>query len=158
MLNSIFYSCHSHMAARGIQTVGYIYLKGHYIYFFVLSYLISLFMISSLYVLVGRPLWRRNVPGVISTETDKRTSRQNWYWAVRTLDLITATFALCGLLAQCYHLIFAFRPDIPYAGPPHGMFLFWSGHTYSVVNPSCCYSGTNWYLNRRLFSQPTWSN
>ena len=110
-------------------------MKGLYIYLFLLMYLIPLSLTSSLYVLVGRALWRRNVPGVISTETEKRNKRTK-LTVFRMLAIITAAFALCWLPAQCYHLILAFRPDIHFSSPPYVMFLcFWSGHANSAANP-----------------------
>ena len=118
-----------------IKHLGIFGVKGYYIYLVLLMYLIPLFLSSSLYVLVGRALWRRNVPGVISTETEKRNKRTKLI-VVRMLAIITAAFALCWLPAQSYHLILAFRPDIHSSSPPYVMFLcFWSGHANSAVNP-----------------------
>ena len=117
------------------EQLGEFGMKGYYIYLVLLMYLIPLFMISSLYVLVGRALWRRNVPGVTSTETKERNKKTKLI-VVRMLAVITAAFALCWLPAQCYHLILAFRPDIHDASPPYVMFLcFWSGHANSALNP-----------------------
>ena len=110
-------------------------MKGYYIYLVLIMYLIPLSVISSLYVLVGRSLWRRNVPGVVSTETEKRNKKTKVI-VVRMLAIITAAFVLCWLPAHCYHLILAFRPDIHLASPSYVMFLcFWSGHANSAVNP-----------------------
>ena len=118
-----------------LERLGGFGTKGYYIYLFLLMYLIPLFIISSLYVLVGRSLWRRNVPGVISAETEKR-NKHTKVIVVRMLTIITVAFAVCWLPAQSYHLILAFRPDIHRASPPYVMFLcFWSGHANSAVNP-----------------------
>lgn len=117
------------------ERLGTFGMKGYYVYLVLLMYLIPLFAISSLYVLVGRALWRRNVPGVVSTETEKRNKKTKLI-VVRMLAIITAAFALCWFPAHCYHLILAFRPDIHLASPPYVMFLcFWSGHANSAVNP-----------------------
>lgn len=118
-----------------IERLGGFGSKGYYMYLFLLMYLIPLFIISSLYFLVGRALWRRNVPGVVSAETEKRNKRTKLI-VVRMLAIITFAFAVCWLPAQTYHLILAFRPDIHRASPPYVMFLcFWSGHANSAVNP-----------------------
>lgn len=117
------------------ERLGAFGMKGYFIYLFLLMYLIPFLMISSLYVVVGRSLWRRNVPGEVSAETERR-NKQTKLIVVRMLAIITAAFALCWLPAQCYHLILAFRPDIAAASPPYVMFLcFWSGHANSAVNP-----------------------
>ena len=109
-------------------------LRGYYIYFFLLIYLIPLFKICSLYVLVGRALWRWNVPGVISTETEKRSKQTRLKLIAAKTALITAAFALCCLPVQLpSHFCIS---DIHYATPPHVMlFCYWSGHTNSEVNP-----------------------
>lgn len=123
------------ICAPQFDQLGTFGMKGYYIYLVLLMYLIPLFLISSLYVVVGRALWRRNVPGVMSTETEKRNKKTKLI-VVRMLAIITAAFAVCWLPAQCYHLILAFRPDIDKSSPPYVMFLcFWSGHANSAVNP-----------------------
>ncbi|KAJ7355152.1 hypothetical protein OS493_027944 [Desmophyllum pertusum] len=105
----------------------------YYTYLFLLMYLIPLLVISSLYALVGRALWRRNVPG-ISTEIEQRnemTKRK----VVRTLVIITAVFAFCWLPTQCYHFIFVFHPDVRDKYPMSMFLSFWSGQANSAVNP-----------------------
>ena len=111
-------------------------MNGFYMYLFLLMYLIPLLMMSSLYILIGRSLWLRNVPGrQLSNEGEQRnemTKRK----VVRTLVIITAVFAFCWLPTQCYHLILAFRSDVHDTAPPYVMFLcFWLGHANSAINP-----------------------
>ena len=110
-------------------------IRGYYMYLFLFMYFIPLLVISSLYVLIGRTLSRRNLPGQASTDTEKRNEATRRR-VVRMLTIVTAAFAFCWLPAQCYHLILAFRLDIHYNSPSYVMFLcFWSGHANSAVNP-----------------------
>lgn len=111
-------------------------MKGFYMYLFLLMYLIPLLLISSLYILVGRTLWLRNLPGrQLSTQGQQRnemTKRK----VVRTLVIITAVFAICWLPTQCYHLVLAFSPDVHDNIPSYVMILcFWLAHANSAVNP-----------------------
>ncbi|KAJ7355150.1 hypothetical protein OS493_027942 [Desmophyllum pertusum] len=103
----------------------------YYTYLFLLMYLIPLLVISSLYTLVGRALWRRNVP-TGAEQRNEMTKRK----VVRTLVIITAVFAFCWFPTQCYHFILAFYTGVHDKLPPYVMFLcFWSGHANSAVNP-----------------------
>ncbi|KAJ7355149.1 hypothetical protein OS493_027941 [Desmophyllum pertusum] len=106
-----------------------------YTYLFLIMYLIPLLVISSLYALVGHALWRRHVPGQLSTGTEKRNEKTTRK-VVRMLVVITAVFAFCWLPTQCYHFVLAFYPDVHNNISPVVMFLcFWSGHANSAVNP-----------------------
>ncbi|KAL9960211.1 hypothetical protein ACROYT_G033638 [Oculina patagonica] len=117
------------------EQLGEFGMEVYYMYLFLFMYLIPLLVISLLYVLVGRTLRHRNIPGQVSTDIEKR-NEETKRRIVRMLSIITAAFALCWLPAQCYHLILAFRPDVHNASPPYVMFLcFWSGHANSAVNP-----------------------
>ena len=108
---------------------------GFYMYLFLLSYLVPLLVISVLYGMVCRELWRRKMPGMISSETEQRHDAMKRK-VVRTLVIVTAAFALCWLPSQTYHLIFAFNNDLHRSLPRYVMFVcFWFGHANSALNP-----------------------
>ena len=113
-------------------------LKGmtfFYLYLFLIIYLILLLMISVLYCLVCCRLWRRKIPGLVSSEIEQRhqaTKRK----VVRTLIMITAAFAFCWLPPQSYHLILAFNLQLHFRLPRIVMFVcVWCGHANSAFNP-----------------------
>ena len=110
-------------------------VKGYYIYLFLLTYFFPLLVISVLYGLVCRRLWRRKMPGLVSSETERRreaTKRR----VVRTLVIVTAAFAICWLPAQCYHLIWAIDFTHHSSLPRYVMFVcIWCGHANSALNP-----------------------
>ena len=111
-------------------------MKGFYMYLLLVMYLIPLLMMSSLYILIGRALWLRNVPGRQLSNEGERRNEMTKRKVVRTLVIITAVFAFCWLPTQCYHLILAFRSDVHDTAPPYVMFLcFWLGHANSAINP-----------------------
>ncbi|KAL9960210.1 hypothetical protein ACROYT_G033637 [Oculina patagonica] len=111
-------------------------MKWFYMYLFLLMYLIPLIVMSSLYILIGRALWLRNVPGRQFTNGGEQRNEMTKRKVVRTLIIITAVFAFCWLPTQCYHLILAFRPDIHDTAPLYVQSLcFWLGHANSAINP-----------------------
>lgn len=111
-------------------------MVGFYMYLFLLMYLTPLLLMSSLYILVGRTLWLRNLPGRQLSNQGQQRNEMTKRKVVRTLVIITAIFAICWLPAQCYHLVLAFRPDVHDKIPQYVMVLvFWLAHANSAVNP-----------------------
>ena len=111
-------------------------MRGFYTYLFLLMYLIPLLLISSLYILVGRTLWLRNLPGRQLSNQGQQRNEMTKRKVVRTLVIITAIFAVCWLPTQCYHLVLAFRSDIYDKIPPYVIILcLWLAHANSAVNP-----------------------
>jgi len=111
-------------------------MRGFYMYLFLLMYLFPLLLISSLYILVGRTLWLRNLPGRQLSNQGHQRNEMTKRKVVRTLVIITAIFAICWLPAQCYHLLLAFRPDVYDKIPPYVIVLvLWLAHANSAVNP-----------------------
>ena len=111
-------------------------MTGLYTYLFLLMYLIPLLLISSLYILVGRTLWLRNLPGRQLSNQGHQRNEMTKRKVVRALVIITAIFAICWLPTQGYHLILAFRSDIYDKIPPYVIVLvLWLGHANSAVNP-----------------------
>lgn len=111
-------------------------MVGFYMYLFLLMYLTPLLLMSSLYILVGRTLWLRNLPGRQLSNQGQQRNEITKRKVVRTLVIITAIFAICWLPAQCYHLVLAFRPDVHDKIPQYVMVLvFWLAHANSAVNP-----------------------
>ena len=110
-------------------------MRGFYPYLFLLFYLTPLSVISVLYGLVRFKLWRRKMPGLVTSETERlrgATKRK----VVRTLIIITAVFAVCWLPTQAYHLIFGFDYGLHEQLPQIVMYMcFWLGHTNSAFNP-----------------------
>ena len=110
-------------------------MMGFYMYLFLLSYLIPLLVISVLYGMVCHELWRRKMPGMISSETEQRHDAMKRK-VVRTLVIVTAAFALCWLPSQTYHLIFAFNYELHRSLPRYVMYVcFWCGQANSALNP-----------------------
>ena len=110
-------------------------MRGYYLYIFLLFYLFPLSVISVLYGRVCFKLWRRQMPGLVTSETERRrgaTKRK----VVRTLIIITAVFAVCWLPTQAYHLILGFHLGLHQQLPQIVMYMcFWLGHTNSAFNP-----------------------
>lgn len=99
--------------------------------------LIPLCLITVLYGLVSRKLWRHNVPGdrLVSSDFDSKR-RQETKKIVRTLVVVTAAFAICWLPAQSYNLILVFNFELHDRLPRFVMFVCnWCGHSNSAVNP-----------------------
>lgn len=108
-----------------------------YTYLFFLKYLIPLCLITVLYGLVSRKLWRHKVPGdrLVSRDFDSKR-RQGTKKIVRTLVVVTAAFAICWLPAQSYYLTLAFNFELHDRLPRFVMFVCnWCGHSNSAVNP-----------------------
>lgn len=111
-------------------------MKGFYTYLFLLMYLIPLLLISSVYILVGRTLCLRSLPGRELSNHGQQRNEMTKRKVVRTLVIITAMFAVCWLPTQCYHLVLAFRPDIHDKIPQFVTILcFWLAHANSAINP-----------------------
>ncbi|XP_067025613.1 orexin/Hypocretin receptor type 1-like isoform X4 [Acropora muricata] len=112
-------------------------LKGARIYFtyiFLVAYSLPLTIISVLYGLVCRKLWRRKLPGVISSDTEGRhvlIKRK----VVRALIIVSAAFAFCWLPTQASHLVMAFDIHVylSFSRTLRNIGM-WSGHSNSAIN------------------------
>ena len=110
-------------------------IRGLFIYLFLVSYLIPLAIISTLYGKTAHAIWFRSTPGNRLTGTQQRMEEINKKRVVRMLVIIVAVFAVCWLPAQLMHLFFAatlFRVSLPYFVPN---LAFWLGHANSAINP-----------------------
>ena len=108
--------------------------KIFYTYVFLVLYLIPLMVMSVLYGMVCRELWRRKRPGEISSETEGRHVVRKRK-VVRALMSVTAAFALCWLPTQTFHLIIAFDFHLFITFPRTVHFIcIWCGHANSAVN------------------------
>ena len=113
------------------------FLKGariYYTYLFLVAYLLPLIIISVLYGLVCRELWRRKLPGVISSDTEGRhvlIKRK----VVRALIIVSAAFVFCWLPTQAFHLLLAYDIRV-YLSLPRALLLIcmWFGHANSAIN------------------------
>ena len=108
----------------------------YYTYLFFLIYFIPLLLISLLYGLVSRKLWRSKMQYRLSSAKDIGKRHKASKKIVRTLVIVTAAFAACWLPAQSYHLIWAFNLELHFSLPKYVMYVcLWSGHANSALNP-----------------------
>ena len=111
-------------------------MRGFYMYLFLVMYLTPLLLMSSLYVLVGRTLWLRNLPGRQLSNQGQQRNEMTKRKVVRTLVIITAIFGICWLPTQFYHLVLAFDKDVHDKIPTYVVILvLWLAHANSAVNP-----------------------
>ena len=109
-------------------------IRALFFYLFSISYLLPLVVMTVLYTKVAHKIWFRKAPGnqLIQNQQRQEIGKRN---VVRMLVIIVATFALCWLPAQCFHLfigITAFAHPPPY----FVMYLvYWLGHANSAINP-----------------------
>ena len=131
-------------------------MRVFYTYLFLAGYLIPLLVISVLYGMTCRQLWRQKKDDrqrlSIALEIIERHEARKT--TVRTLVIVTAAFAICWLPSQTYHLIFAFNNDLHRSLPRYVMFVcFWFGHANSALNPWLYMLLTNKFLTalREIF-------
>ena len=114
--------------------------RGHFIYLFVISYLIPLSIITALYAKTIQKLWYHQIrrdPLNQNVQQQRQQRRQNRKHkkVIRALIVIVVVFALCWLPAQVYHLFIAITAW-EVAVPDIVMYLvYWMGHVNSAINP-----------------------
>ena len=111
-------------------------IRGFMIYLFIVTYLVPLVVISTLYGKTAHAIWFRQVPGNALTENQQHQQEISKKRAVRMLIIIVITFAICWLPGQAFHVYWAVtRMDDNH--PPYIlMYLaFWLGHANSAINP-----------------------
>ena len=106
-------------------------IRGVYIYFFVINYLLPVSIISILYTITACTLWFHETPGYDSNQNRHRqqhTKRK----AVRMLIIVFTVFALCWLPGQVSQLYLAVTAK---SLPIVQTVCYWFGHSNSAINP-----------------------
>lgn len=109
-------------------------IRAFFCYLFFISYLLPLVVMTVLYTKVAHKIWFHKAPGnqLIQNQQRQEIGKRK---VVRMLVIIVATFALCWLPAQCFHLFIGITA---FANPPpyFVMYLvYWLGHANSAINP-----------------------
>ena len=107
----------------------------YFLFMFVIIYFIPLVIISVLYAKIAYKVWFHRTPGHPVSESQQRREVITKKKVVRMLIVIAATFAICWLPADVFHIIRAIAGwdiDVPlnveYA-------VFWCAHANSAINP-----------------------
>ena len=115
-------------------------IRGLFIYLFVISYLIPLSIITTLYARTIQKLWyhqirRDPLNQNLQQQRQQRQQNRKHKKVIRALVVIVVVFALCWLPAQVYHLFIAITAW-EVAVPDIVMYLvYWMGHVNSAINP-----------------------
>ena len=124
-------------------------IRGVYIYFFVINYLLPVSVISVLYTITARKLWFHQAPGDGLIQNDQRR-HQTKRRVVRMLIIVFTAFALCWLPGQVFQLYLAiteWSKDLPIVQTACN----WFGHSNSAINP-WLYISLNRKINRQFMS------
>ena len=108
-------------------------IRGVYIYFFVINYLLPVSIISVLYTITARKLWIHEAPGD-GLNQNRQLQQQTKRKVVRTLIIVFTAFALCWLPGQVFQLYLAiteWSKDLPIVTAV----CYWFGYNNSAVNP-----------------------
>ena len=110
-------------------------IRGVFLYYLVLNYLLPLSVISVLYTITARKLWFHDAPGdhhlAHNREQQEITKRR----VVRMLIIVVTVFALCWLPGQVFHLIIAITAGNLAMRQIVMNLCFWFGHANSAINP-----------------------
>lgn len=112
-----------------------IIMEIHFTFMFVFLYAFPLVLMGTLYVLIGRKLWFRTIPGNIHS-IHRRAAELSKRRVIRMLIIVIATFALCWLPVHVFHMCAAFEPHLT-----RNMASYWSllivfiAHANSALNP-----------------------
>ena len=112
-------------------------MRGLFIYLFLVTYLVPLAVISTLYGITAHAIWHRRAPTIKLTDIQQRQDTITKKRAIRTLIVITVAFFLCWLPVQLMHIFRAvtvFRVPLPI--PSIVLYLgIWLAHANSALNP-----------------------
>lgn len=112
-----------------------IIMEIHFSFVFVFLYAFPLILMGTLYILIGRKLWFRTIPGNIHS-IHRQAAELSKRRVIRMLIIVIATFALCWLPVHVFHMCTAFKPVLT-----RNMASYWSllivfiGHVSSALNP-----------------------
>lgn len=121
--------------------------RAYFMTTFVVLYLIPLAIIAWLYILIGRRLWSREIPGV-TTAHQKRQNESSKRKVLRMLIIVVVTFALCWLPTHIMHLMgyfFTEKYKALLAFRHVEISFYFLSHANSAINP-CLYI----FLNQRF--------
>ena len=125
-------------------------IRGVYIYFFVINYLLPVSVISVLYTFTAHKLWFYEAPGdslIRNHQRQQQTKRR----VVRMLIIVFTAFALCWLPAHVFQLHYAVTAkDLPVVQTA----CYWFGHSNSAINP-WLYIGLSSKIHRQFISMMT---
>lgn len=133
---AIIYYVHDPSSICGLDTFGdqTRTIRGFYLYIFVITYLIPLVVISTLYAKAAHKIWFHEAPGDALSQNQQQqqiTKRR----VVRMLIIVVVVFALCWLPTQSLHLLFAIKVYTVFPPEIVMYLMFWIGHANSAVNP-----------------------
>ena len=106
-------------------------IRGIYIYFFVINYLLPVSVISVLYTITARKLWFHEAPGD-NLNQNRQRQQQTKRKVVRMLIIVFTAFALCWLPGQVFQLYWAVTGK---ESPIVETACLWFGHSNSAINP-----------------------
>ena len=107
----------------------------YFLFIFVVIYFIPLVIISVLYARITHKVWFHQTPGHAVTESQQRREVIQKKKVVRMLIVIVATFAVCWLPAQVFHIVRAIAGwDIDVSLYVQDA-VFWCAHANSAINP-----------------------
>ena len=112
-----------------------IIMEIHFSFKFVFLYAFPLALMGISYILIGRKLWFRTIPGNIHS-IHRQAAELSKRRVIRMLIIVIATFALCWLPVHVFHMCAVFKPHLT-----RNMASYWSplivfiGHANSALNP-----------------------
>ena len=126
-------------------------IRGVFIHFFVINYLLPVSVISVLYTITARKLWFHEAPGD-NLNQNRQRQQQTKRKVVRMLIIVFTAFALCwlpGQVFQLYLVVTEWARDLKIVQTV----CYWFGHNNSAINP-WLYIGLNRRMNN-AFSRMT---
>lgn len=118
---------------------------------FITLYALPLFIMLLLYLLIGRKLWLRKIPGNASSSS-RTAADKSKHKIVRLLVIIVVVFALCWFPTYVIHYFWFIRPEYGHRLSIGVQFFFlWLAHANSAINP-CLYIMFNDHFRRMLVS------
>ena len=112
-----------------------IIMEIHFSFMFVFLYAFPLILMGTLYILIGRKLWFRTIPGNIHS-IHRQAAELSKRRVIRMLIIIIATFALCWLPVHVFHMCAAFKPLLTRNLASHwSLLIVFIGHANSALNP-----------------------
>ena len=122
-------------------------IRGVFIHFFVINYLLPVSVISVLYTITARKLWFHEAPGD-NLNQNRQRQQQTKRKVVRMLIIVFTAFALCWLPGQVFQLYYAVTGK---ESPIVETACLWFGHNNSAINP-WLYIGLNSKIHRQFTS------
>ena len=105
---------------------------------FVVLYVIPLAIISGLYILIGRRLWVRKIPGN-ATDSNREAQEKSKRKVIKLLSVIVIVFALFWIPTHVIHYFFYIQPEYLPKIPAAVIYVsFCISHSQCSINP-CVY-------------------